>query len=140
MFTKIFKKLRKSLNTKKDKIDIVLNLGNGEITIIECKSVKERGYNKFRSVSRQIGSYIKLAEKKGFRVRNSLLVAPDFSDNFVNDCKMDYDLNLSLLTASTLIHILNAFKKDSKHKQFPFELLRKEVLINEDIILNALKK
>ncbi len=137
---KVDEKLRKSLNTKKDKIDIVLNFGNNEITIIECKSAKERSYDKFSSVSRQIKSYIKLAEKKEFIVRNSLLVAPDFSDNFVNDCKMDCDLNLSLLAASTLINILNAFRKDSKHKQFPFELLRKEVLINEDIILVALNK
>lgn len=131
-------KLRKSLNTKKDKIDIVLNLGNDEISIIECKTAKEKGYNKFSSVSRQIKSYIELAQKKGFRVIKSLLVAPDFSDNFVNDCDIDYDLNLSLLKASTLKSILKAFKESSKHKQFPFELLRRDVLINEDRILKAL--
>lgn len=133
-------RLRKSVNTAKDKIDIVLNLGNNEITIIECKSVKERGYNKFSSVSRQIKSYIKLAQNKGFRVINSLLIAPDFSDDFVKDCERDYDLNLHLLTASTLINVLKAFNEAPKHKQFPFELLRKNVLINEDIILTALNK
>ena len=48
--------LRKKLNTAKDKIDIVINLGNNEIILVECKSVKESGYNKFSSVHRQIKS------------------------------------------------------------------------------------
>ena len=39
--------LRKNLNTKNDKIDIVLNIGNNDIILVECKSVKEKGYNKF---------------------------------------------------------------------------------------------
>lgn len=133
-------KLRKGLNTNKDKIDIVLNLGNDEISIIECKSVKEKGYNKFASVKRQIKSYVELAEKNGFRVIKSLLVAPDFSDDFVNECDIDYDLNLSLLKASTLKNILKAFNESSKHKQFPFELLRRDVLISEDRILKSLNK
>ena len=33
-------KLKKELNTKKDKIDILLNLGNNELILIECKTVK----------------------------------------------------------------------------------------------------
>lgn len=132
--------LRKELNTKKDKMDIVLNFGNNEISIIECKSTKESGYNKFSSVLRQIKSYKDLAQRKEFRVIKTLLVAPDFSDEFINDCELDFELNLSLLTASTLKNILQIYKKHSKLKQFPFELLRRDVLINEERILKALKK
>jgi hypothetical protein len=46
--------LRKQVNTSKDKIDIIINLGNSEIILIECKTVKDSGYNKFSSVSRHI--------------------------------------------------------------------------------------
>ncbi len=47
--------LKKKLNTKKDKLDVLINLEeNNELIIIECKTVKESGYNKFSSVSRLI--------------------------------------------------------------------------------------
>jgi hypothetical protein len=32
---------KNSLNTTKDKIDVVLNIGNDEIIIVECKPVKK---------------------------------------------------------------------------------------------------
>lgn len=131
--------LKKKLNTAKDKIDIVLNLGNDEIIIIECKTVKESGYNKFSSVSRQIKSYVNLAKNNGFNVVKSLLVTPDFSDDFVNDCDLEFEINLSLITASSLVKILEGFK-DSKHKHFPYQLLMKDVLIKEDRILKAINK
>jgi hypothetical protein len=131
--------LKKQLNTAKDKIDLLLNLGNNDIIIIECKTVKESGYNKFSSVSRQIKSYVELAKKNGFNVVKSLLVAPDFSDDFVNDCDLEFEINLSLITAGALTSILEGFK-NSKHKQFPFQLLLKDVLIKEDRILKAINK
>jgi hypothetical protein len=131
--------LKKKLNTAKNKIDLVLNLGNNDIIIIECKTVKESGYNKFSSVSRQIKSYVDLAKKNGFNVVKSLLVAPDFSDDFVNDCDLEFEINLSLITASSLVNILEGFR-ESKHKQFPYQLLMKDVLIKEDRILKAIKK
>lgn len=96
-------KLKKKLNTAKDKIDILLNLGNNEVIIIECKTVKESGYNKFSSVSRQIKSYVELAKGNGYTVVKSLLVAPDFSDDFINDCDLEFEINLSLITASSLV-------------------------------------
>ena len=132
-------KLRKKLNTSKDKIDIVLNLGNNDLIIIECKTIKESGYNKFSSVSRQIKSYTKLAERKEYKVVKALLIAPDFSDDFINDCGLDYEINLSLIKASTLLNILDGFKK-TKHKQFPHNLLLKDVLIQEERILKAIGK
>ena len=131
--------LKKQLNTAKNKMDIILNLGNNNVIVIECKTVKESGYNKFSSVSRQIKSYVKVAEDAGYTVVKSLLVAPDFSDEFVNDCDLEFEINLSLITASCLTNILEGFRA-SKHKQFPYQLLMKDVLIKEDRILKAIKK
>jgi hypothetical protein len=131
--------LKKKLNTAKNKIDLVLNLGDDGLIIIECKTVKESGYNKFSSVTRQMKSYINLATENGHKVLKSLLVAPDFSDEFVNDCDLDFEINLSLITASSLLKILEAFK-NSKHKQFPHQLLMKDVLIKEDRIIKAINK
>lgn len=143
IFTKlgfnVDEKLRQLLNTKKDKIDIVINLSNKELILVECKTIKESGYNKFSSVSRQLKAYINLATSKDFKVIKSLLIAPDFSDDFVKDCGLDYELNLSLITASSLINILNGFR-NSKHKQFPYNLLMRDVLIQEDRILKAIEK
>lgn len=133
-------KLKKELNTKKDKIDILLNLDKNELFIVECKTVKESGYNKFSEISRQVGSYFKLAEEKGYRVSKILIVAPKFSNDFVTDCESDSDLNLSLLTASSLQNILERFKKSKKYKTFPHKLLMKNVLIQEDKIIKAIQK
>ena len=77
--------IRKSINTNKDKADIVVKISEKDIILIECKSVKESGYNKFSSVSRQLKSYIQLAEKNGYKVIKSLLVAPEFSDDFIRN-------------------------------------------------------
>ncbi|MFT6336935.1 MAG: hypothetical protein ACI86M_002761 [Saprospiraceae bacterium] len=132
--------LRKSVSTSKDKIDILLTIGDKEVILIECKSVKETGYNKFSSVSRQIKSYKTLLEKNEYRVMKSLLIAPEFTDDFVNDVEMDYDLNLSLIEASTLLGISRAFKKNKKLKAFPYMLLMKDVLIHEERIIKALNK
>ena len=131
--------LKKRLNTLKKKIDIVINLENNEIIIIECKSLKDKDFNKYSSVSRQIKSYIELAEQKGYKVIKSLLIAPEFSDDFEKECDYEYDLNLSLISAATLINILNGFKK-IKMQQFPYKLLLRDVVIKEDRILKAIAK
>jgi len=130
--------LRKELNNKKDKIDILVNLGNNDIIIIECKTIKGSGYNKFSSVSRQLKSYISLAKSNGYQVLKTLLIAPEFSDEFINDTELDYDLNLSLIKASSLLKILEAFKKNKKMKSFPYKLLMRDVLIQEDRIIKAI--
>lgn len=131
--------LKKRLNTAKNKIDIVLNLGDDNVIIIECKTVKESGYNKFSSVSRQVKSYVDLVKSSGLNVVKSLLVAPEFSDDFINECDLEFKINLSLITASSLVSILEGFR-NSKHKKFPYQLLLKDVLINEDRILKAVSK
>ena len=132
-------KLKAKLNTKRNKIDIVLNLENNNLIIVECKTVKDSGYNKFSAVSRQIKSYVDLAKKNGYDVVKSLLIAPEFSDDFVNECGLEFEINLSLLTACSVIKIYKGFK-ESKHKKFPFQLLMKDVLIKEDRILKAISK
>ena len=119
-------------------MDILLNLGNQEIIIVECKTNKEKGYNKFSSVSRQLKSYQNLALKNDLRIVKILLVAPEFSDDFIHDCEMDTEMNLSLVTASTLSKIFEAFKT-SKYTKFPHVLFR-DIVINESRILKALNK
>ena len=131
-------KLKKAINTSKDQIDILLNVGNSEVLIVECKTSKERGYNKFSAVSRQLKAYQKLAESNNLRVSKTLLVAPEFSDDFITDCEMDMEMNLSLLTASSLKKIYEEFKA-SKHKTLPHILFR-DIVINEERIIKALKK
>lgn len=131
-------KMKNQLNTPKDMMDILLNLGNNEIIIIECKTNKEKGYNKFSLVSRQLKSYQNLALQNNLRIVKILLVAPEFSDDFVYDCEMDTEMNLSLLTASTLSKIHEAFKI-SKYDQFPHVLFR-DIVINQERILKALSK
>ncbi len=130
---------KNKLNNAKNRIDLLLNLGNNDIIIVECKTVKESGYNKFSSVSRQIKSYVELAKENGFNVVKSLLIAPDFSDDFVNDCDLEFEINLSLITAGSLVKIFEGFKS-SKHKIFPHQLLMKDVLIKEDRIIKAINK
>lgn len=131
-------KFKKQLNTKKDMIDILINLENNQVIIVECKTIKEKGYNKFSSVSRQLKSYQNLAILNNLTIAKIILVAPEFSDDFVTDCEMDIEMNLSLLNASTLMKIYNAFK-DSKHKVFPHVLFR-DVVINGERIIKVLNK
>ncbi|RYM34895.1 hypothetical protein ERX46_05835 [Brumimicrobium glaciale] len=130
--------LKNQLNTKNDLMDLLINLGNDEIIIIECKTSKERGYNKFSSVSRQLKSYQNVALKSNLRIVKILLIAPEFSDDFVTDCEMDTEMNLSLITASTLLNISEAFKT-SKYTEFPHVLFR-DIVINEERIIKALSK
>ena len=131
--------LRKNINTQKDIADIILTISESEIIIVECKSKKESGYNKFSAVSRQLKSYMKNAEKQGYSVIKSLLVAPEFSDEFIKECGLEYELNLSLITAQSLLAILEGFRI-SKLKTFPHNLLMRDVLIQEDRIIKAITK
>lgn len=130
--------LKAVINTKKDKMDILLNLGNNELIIVECKTSKSKEFNKFSSVSRQIKSYHNLATEQGYRVVKTLLVAPSFSEEFIYDCELEYELNLSLITSEVLFNIWQGFKI-AKHKVFPYNLLMRDVLIDDRKILKALK-
>jgi len=129
--------IRKQINNTKDQADIILKLDNNELMIVECKTVKESGYNKFSNVARQLKAYATRAKLCNYSVKKILLVAPDFSDDFIKECGLDYDLNLSLITASSLLSITEGFKK-SKHKTFPDNLLMRDVLIQEERVLKAI--
>ena len=130
--------LRVSINTSKDKVDILLSVAENEVIIIECKTLKESGYNKFSTVFRQISAYKNLLEKNDYHVVKTLLIAPDFSDDFINETEKDYTLNLSLIRASSLLDILNAFKGNKKIKEFPHILFMRDVIINEQRIIEAI--
>ena len=130
--------LRKRINTSKDIIDIILRIDDNDVMLIECKTSKESGYNKFSSVKRQISSYVRNLEKAEFNVIKTLLVAPDFSDDFINDTEIDYELNLSLIKAESLIEILEAFESNKKLKSLPYLLLMKDVIINEQRIIKSI--
>lgn len=138
----IDEELKKKINTSKDMMDILINVGNNDIIIVECKTQKESGYNKFSSVSRQIKSYKNVAESLGHRVIKTLLVAPEFSDQFISECDSDLstsEIHLSLITSNSLLKILDGFKQQTKHSVFPHVLLR-DVLIDENRILKAISK
>jgi hypothetical protein len=130
--------LRRRLCTPKDKIDIILNIDNNELILIECKTIKDASFSKFSTVSRQLKSYRDLIHRNNYRFDKCILVAPEFTDDFINGCQFEPDLKLSLITASSLLKILESFKK-SKYNQFPHNLIR-DVLVNEEIISKALAR
>lgn len=129
--------LRRKINTKKAQMDVVLNLGNRELLIVECKTAKDRHFDKYSSVSRQLQSYQQLCERKGYRVAQVILVASDFSEEFISECEYDQHLNLSLMTAEGLARILEAFR-ESRNSEFPVRLLMKAGLLNANRIAKVL--
>ena len=132
-------KLRKKLNTDKDKMDILVRTGENAVVLVECKTVKENGYNKFSSISRQVRSYKNLLEKNGFQVDKILIVAPDFSEDFVADCGDEFILPITLLKAGSLASIYNTVKVSGTNR-FTLQMLSRDILVQEDRIIRALKK
>ena len=132
-------KLRKKLNTEKDKMDILLRTGENSVVLVECKTVKENGYNKFSSISRQVKSYKTLLEKNDFQVDRIIIVAPDFSEDFVADCGDDYSLPLTLLKAGSLASIYHAVMESGTNR-FTLQMLSRDILVQEDRIIRVLKK
>ncbi|KYG84278.1 hypothetical protein AWW67_03980 [Roseivirga seohaensis] len=130
--------LKRQINNKKNQIDILINLGDNNIILVECKTSKEN-YTKFSSVSRQIKAYKELTQSAGYSVIKTLLIAPNFSDEFVNDCRDDFELNLSLIEAKTLLNIFLAFK-ESGLKKINQNLFMRDVLIQEELVLKGLKR
>lgn len=142
MGLKVDEDLRKSINTAKNKVDILLSDGDSEIILIECKSAKDVNYSKFATLTRQMKSYRDMIESKGYRVVKSLLVAPDFSDDFVNAVELEYELNLTLIPAASLHSIHKAFNERSAQSKFPYKMLAhaRDVVINPERIIKALSK
>lgn len=132
-------KLRKKLNTEKDKMDILLRTGEHSVVLVECKTVKENGYNKFSSISRQVKAYKNLLEKNDFQVDRIFIVAPDFSEDFVADCGDEFTLPITLLKAGSLASIYNTVKTTGTGR-FTIQMLTRDILVQEDRIIRALKK
>lgn len=132
-------KLRKKLNTEKDKMDILLRTGDNSVVLVECKTVKENGYNKFSSISRQVKSYKTLLEKNDFQVDRIIIVAPDFSEDFVADCGDDFSLPITLLKAGSLANIYHTVKESGTNR-FTLQMLSRDILVQDDRIIRVLKK
>ena len=132
-------KLRKELNTARNKMDVLLNLGGKDIIIVECKSVKDKDYNKFTAVSRQLKSYQSISKKKGYHVSQVVIVSNEFTEDFISECEYDYELSISLITSSGLAKILEGLK-ESNLTELPVRPLLKDGVLNADRIVNVLKR
>ena len=132
-------KLRKKLNTDKDKMDILIRTGENSVVLVECKTVKESGYNKFSAVSRQVKAYKNLLEKNDYHVDRIIIVAPDFSEDFIADCGDEFALPITLLKAGSLTAIYNTVKSTGVSR-FTLQMFARDILVQEDRIIRALKK
>ncbi|WP_373033682.1 hypothetical protein [Sulfurovum sp.] len=143
LFTKlgfnIDEKLRATVNTSKSKMDILINLGNKDVIIAECKTVKDKDYNKFTAVSRQLKSYEALCKKNGYHVNQVIVVSNDFSEDFIGECEYEYDIGISLLTSNDLLKIYQGLK-DSHLGELPVRLITKGGALNGDRIVKALSR
>ena len=136
---KIDEKLKNKINTARAKIDILINLGGQDVIIVECKTVKDKDYNKYAAVSRQLKTYVSLCKKNGYSVNQVVLVSNDFSEDFISECEYDYELDISLLTSSDLSQILEGFKECTM-KEFPVRLITKGGALNGERIVKALNR
>ncbi|HOG43108.1 MAG TPA: hypothetical protein PLD55_03745 [bacterium] len=125
---------RNDINSAKNKIDILLDLGENSVILIECKTIKEGDFSKYSIVSRQIKSYVDHCANNGLRVEWTILVSEGFTDEFIEYCEYDRDLNLSLIDSEGLLKIMTAFK-ESKLKNFPTKLFQKSGKLNAEMII-----
>ena len=125
--------LRKDLNTTKDKADIVISLSDNDIIIGEAKTCKNGDFAKYSTTSRQVKAYVNRAENQGKRVAQVLIIAPSFSDDFIESAEIDTEVNISLLEAHGLKLILDAFKS-KRNPSFAPKLLTKGGLLKAELI------
>jgi hypothetical protein len=129
--------LRKDINTTKDRTDIIISLENDDVIIGEAKSFKNGHYAKYSSTSRQVKSYVKRCEDNNHRVAQVLIIAPSFSEDFIDAADMDTEINISLLEAEGLQKIYTAFKQ-RKNPNFTAKLLTKGGLLKADLISKSI--
>ncbi|WP_020405996.1 hypothetical protein [Hahella ganghwensis] len=125
--------LRKQLSTTKDKMDIVLSLSEDDLIVGEAKSFKNGDFSKYSTTSRQVKSYVNRCEGQGKRVQQVLIIAPGFSEDFIEAAEMDADVNISLLEARGLKKIVDAYKA-RRNPKFTAKLLSKGGLLKADLI------
>lgn len=129
--------LRKEINNAKDKADIIISLENDDVIVGEAKSFKNGQFSKYSSTSRQVKAYVKRCEVNGRRVAQVLIIAPTFSEDFIDAADMDTDINISLLEAEGLQKILTAFKQ-RRNPNFSAKLLTKGGLLKADLISKSI--
>ncbi|MCG9649309.1 hypothetical protein L1D24_12105 [Vibrio brasiliensis] len=129
--------LRKDINTAKDKADIIVSLENDDVIVGEAKSFKNGQFAKYSTTSRQVKAYVKRCETNGHRVAQVLIVAPEFSEDFIDAADMDTEINISLLEAAGLQKILAAYKQ-RRNPNFSPKLLTKGGLLKADLISKSI--
>lgn len=125
--------LRRSINTSKDKSDIIISLSEDDIIIGEAKTCKNGDFAKYSTTSRQVKAYVNRCESSGKRVAQVLIIAPSFSNDFVESAEMDTEINISLLEASGLKLIFDAFKS-RRNPNFSAKLFTKGGLLKAELI------
>jgi hypothetical protein len=125
--------VRKEINTAKDKADIVISLSDDDVIIGEAKTCKSGDFAKYSATSRQVKAYVTRAESQGKRVAQVLIIAPSFSEDFIESAEMDTEVNISLLEAKGLKLILDAYKA-KRHPKFSPKLLTKGGLLKAELI------
>jgi hypothetical protein len=129
--------VRKEINTSKDKADIIISLSDDDIIIGEAKTCKSGDFAKYSSTSRQVKAYVNRAENIGKRVAQVLIIAPSFSNDFIESAEMDTEVNISLLEAKGLKLILDAFKS-KRNPRFSAKLLTKGGLLKAELIAKTI--
>lgn len=125
--------LRRDINTTKDKADVLISLSEDDVIVGEAKTLKEGEYAKYSSTSRQVKAYAHRCEDFGKRVAQVLIVAPSFSTDFIESAEMDTEINISLLEASGLKKILEAYKA-RRNPKFSAKLFTKGGLLKAGLI------
>jgi hypothetical protein len=86
-----------------------------------------------------LGSYQKLCRDKNYQVARTVLVAPDFSKDFVDQCIKDWELELSLVTADGLMEMLKIFN-DKKMQEFPVGAFGNNLKLDADKAKSILER
>ena len=120
-------------------MDILINLGGKDVIIVECKTVKDKDYNKFTAVSRQLKSYETACKKNGYHVNQALVVSNEFTEDFIGECEYEYDIGISLLTSVDLLKIYEGLK-ESNLNEVPVRLITRGGALNGDRIVKALNR
>ena len=125
--------LRRAINTAKDKADVLISLSEDDVIVGEAKTCKNGDFAKYSTTSRQVKAYANRCEQAGKRVAQVLIVAPTFSEDFVESAEMDTEVNISLLEADGLKKILDAYKA-RRNPKFSAKLFTKGGLLKADLI------
>jgi hypothetical protein len=132
-------KLKDKINTSRSRMDLLIDLGNKDVIVVECKSIKDKDYNKYAAVSRQLKAYENLCYKNQYNVTQVILVSNDFSEDFISECEYDPDLDISLLTSGDLVKIHEGLK-EANMDELPVRLITKGGALNGDRIVKALNR